>query len=300
MCKAIGIESYVISGYTTDKVSNKIPELGHAWNAVKIKGEYLLIDNTWAAGYLIQKGNYVHEFRDEYFLIPPKEFIKTHVPFDPIWQFLNNPISNINLENKDFSSLHETGNFNYKDSIATIKDLDAITQIDKIIKRIKHSGITNKLIKSYVNASLEHLEIFKFNKWGTNYNNIYNIVDSAQGDINKGIFFNNTFIEYFNKRFRKPKISDNQIKNAIDKANLHFYHGKKILKKSKQLFNELQYSGKSNKNLKLIENHKQELIGFITELEVKILEIEPSMKRNTIYSKKYLKKWKPLRIFVPY
>jgi hypothetical protein len=52
--------------------------------------------------------------------------------------------------------------------------------------------------------------------------------------------------------------------------------------------------------IKLTENYKQGLIDFITELERKILEVEPSMIKNNDYSKRYLKKWKPLRDFVPY
>jgi hypothetical protein len=207
MCNSIGIESFVISGYTQEINSSEIPEISHSWNAVKIEGDYLFLDNTWAAGYVNYKGNYVHKFIDEYFLIASKEFIKTHVPFDPIWQFLNNPISNFNLKNKDFKNLHNNGSFNYKDSISTMKTLDSITLIKKIIKRVTQSGITNKLIQKYVNESKEQIELLKYSKWISDYNDINKIVNTAQDGINTGINFNNTFIDYLNKRFRNPKIS---------------------------------------------------------------------------------------------
>ena len=300
MCNSIGIESYVIVGYTPEIDSNEIPEISHSWNAVKIEGDYLFLDNTWAAGYVNYKGNYVHKFIDEYFLIPSKEFIKTHVPFDPIWQFLNNPISNFDLKNKDFTNLHVNGNFNYKDSISTMKTLDSITRIKNKIKRITQYGITNKLIQKYLNESKEQIEHLNFSKWVVYYNDITKIVNSAQDEINMGINFDNTFIDYLNKRFRNPKISDSQIENNIDKANLHLYQGINQLKKSKKLIYSLKYSGENMKKIRLTKDYKKRLIDFITELERKILEVEPSIINNTNYSKRYLKKWKPLRNFVPY
>jgi len=300
MCNSIGIESYVISGYTPEIDNNEIPDISHSWNAVKIEGDYLFLDNTWAAGYVNYKGNYIHKFIDEYFLISSKEFIKTHVPFDPIWQFLNNPISNLEIENKDFTNLHNSGNFNYKDSISTMKTLDSITLIKKKIKRITQSGITNKLIQKYVNESKEQIENLTYNEWISTFNDTNKSVNKAKDEINMGINFDNTFIGYKNKRFRNPKIADTQIENTIKNANVHFYQGKNELKKSRKILYRLEYSGKNKEKLKLTEKHKQELIDFINELEYKILEVEPSIIKDTDYSKRYLKKWKPLRDFVPY
>ncbi|TVZ15431.1 transglutaminase domain-containing protein [Maribacter sp. MAR_2009_72] len=300
MCKSIGIESFVIAGYTRQLDSYEISELDHAWNAVKINGNYLFVDNTLAAGFLDYKGNYIHEFSDDYFLIPPKAFIKTHVPFDPIWQFLDNPISNVDFKNKDFSKLSKVGNFAYKDSISTIEKMDILTQIKKKIERIKKSGITHRLIQKEIKEDEELVENLKYNKWISNFNDINKRVNEARDEINMGINFDNTFIGYTNKRFRNPKIEDSQIENTIEKANLHFYQGKNQLKKSKQLLYGLEYSGQNIENLKLTEKHKKGLIDFIIQLEYKILEVEPSIIKDTDYAKRYLKKWKPLRDMVPY
>ncbi len=300
MCKTIGIKSFVISGYTRQMDANEISELNHAWNAVKINNQYLFIDNTLAAGYLNHKGSYVHEFSDDYFLIPPKDLIKTHVPFDPVWQFLDNPINNVDFKNKDFSKLSIAGNFDYKDSISMIIGLDTITRIRKRIERIKKSGITHHLIREYVEESEQEIENLKYIRWVSSYININKMVNNAKDEINLGISFDNTFIGYMNKHFRNPKVEDEQIKNTIEKANLHFFSGKRQLKKSKELLNGLEYSGKGTENLRLTEEHRQGLIDFVIELEYKILEVEPSIVKNTDYAKRYLKKWKPLRPWVPY
>ena len=66
----------------------------HAWNAVKINGAWYLLDSTWGAGYTDEQNNFVFDFDDEYFLMPPEQFIYTHFPEDAKWQLLSTPISN--------------------------------------------------------------------------------------------------------------------------------------------------------------------------------------------------------------
>ncbi|KAB7530791.1 hypothetical protein F8C76_04645 [Flagellimonas olearia] len=300
MCESIGIESFIISGYTREWDSKEISQLDHAWNAVKINNQYLFIDNTFAAGYLDHNDDYVHEFSDDYFLIPPKDLIKTHVPFDPLWQFLDNPINNMDFKNRDFSKLNISGDFDYRDSIATMTKLDSIIRIKKKVARIKRSGITNRLIQEYINEREEQIENLTYGRWVAIFNGISNMTNDAKDEINLGISFNNIFFGYMNKGFRNPKIDDQQIKSTIEKVNLHFYQGKNQLKKSKDLLNGLEYSGKNVEHLKSSVNHKQELIDFIAEMEYKLLEIELSIVKNTDYANRYLKKWKPLRPWVPY
>lgn len=300
MCESIGIESFVITGYTRQLSSNEISKLDHAWNGVKINDSYFFIDNTWAAGHLSYKGNYVHEFADNYFLILPKKFIKTHVPFDPVWQFLNNPITNVEYEKMDFSKLSKSGDFIFKDSISTIAQMDSITQIKRKIDRILKSGVTNKLIEEEIYADKELIESLKYDKWISNYNAINDKINSANDEINMGISFENIFIGYMNKNFRNPKIEDSEIKSTIDKVNEHFYQGKNQLEKFKQSAYRLEYSGKNKEYLRLTKNHKKTLIDFIVQLEHTILKVEPSIIKDTDYVKRYLKKWKPLRAMVEY
>jgi transglutaminase/protease-like cytokinesis protein 3 len=65
----------------------------HAWNAVRIEGQWRLLDSTWGAGYLSPAGEFVRAFNAHYFLTPPELFIYDHLPEDPQWQLLDPPIS---------------------------------------------------------------------------------------------------------------------------------------------------------------------------------------------------------------
>lgn len=115
MCKEVGIKSYIVSGFTKDH-TNKIADLSHAWNLVIIDSSYFFIDVTWAAGYVSDE-KFFPQFSNKYFLVKPKEFIKDHMPFDPIWQILNNPINPEDFTKSNFSKLILNGNFDFKDSI---------------------------------------------------------------------------------------------------------------------------------------------------------------------------------------
>ncbi|KAF9402732.1 hypothetical protein BGZ94_004845, partial [Podila epigama] len=65
----------------------------HAWNAVRIHGEYLLIDSTWGAGICdLATRSFRKQFRPFFFLLRPNRLIYTHWPNDPNEQFLDPPI----------------------------------------------------------------------------------------------------------------------------------------------------------------------------------------------------------------
>ena len=97
MCHIVGIESNVIVGYgrTGESEIGKQPgRPNHAWNSVKINNEWYLMDITWASGYVSSKTNKFHkDFRKEYFLIKPKDFVKRHYPEDPGFQYLDEKVT---------------------------------------------------------------------------------------------------------------------------------------------------------------------------------------------------------------
>jgi len=83
--------------------------INHAWNAVRIDGEWHLFDATWGAGY-VNGRDFIRRYREFYFDTPPEEFIFTHYPEDTSFQVLNNPVSRRDffrlprLDGKDFGT----------------------------------------------------------------------------------------------------------------------------------------------------------------------------------------------------
>jgi len=87
ICDLLGIEAAVIKGYVRNDASEigKVPNrTNHAWNAVKIDDNWLILDATWAAGFEYN-GRWVRKFNDYFFNIPTHKIFKTHYPEDSIW-----------------------------------------------------------------------------------------------------------------------------------------------------------------------------------------------------------------------
>ncbi len=94
LCDIAEIETVTFRGYAkwyTYKPSHVYSRTTHAWNAVKLENEWYLIDSTWGAGNL--KGrNFEKRYKDFWFLTPPNAAIFSHLPEDPKWQLLVEPI----------------------------------------------------------------------------------------------------------------------------------------------------------------------------------------------------------------
>ena len=99
---AMGLQVQVVSGwskgygYTSGQRFNG--PTNHAWNAVRIGGEWRLMDPTWGAGYLDQRSQFVRRFQEHYFLTAPDAFVFDHLPQDSRWQLLERPISSAEYE----------------------------------------------------------------------------------------------------------------------------------------------------------------------------------------------------------
>lgn len=89
LCELVSLECEVITGSSRTRNSDigKLPRNSdHAWNAVKINGQWNLLDATWGAGY-INGNRFTKVFTDYYFFTPPWQFALNHFPEDTRWLF---------------------------------------------------------------------------------------------------------------------------------------------------------------------------------------------------------------------
>jgi len=97
LAEAAGLEAEVITGHSRGagyQAGRRVDASSeHAWNAVRIRGSWGLLDCTWAAGWMDDSGRLVRRFTDHYFLTPPEVFVDDHFPEDSHWQLLAPPIS---------------------------------------------------------------------------------------------------------------------------------------------------------------------------------------------------------------
>ena len=145
MAAIADLESYLINGIVRNEFG-VMEEFSHAWNGIKIDSSYYMIDVTWAAGY-VSNDQYVHRFRDNYFLKLPSEFIKDHMPFDPIWQFLTSPINYDDFDLGHFSNTEARGQFSFSDSIFNFQNQSVLNQNSGSHRRMLQCGKANDLIR---------------------------------------------------------------------------------------------------------------------------------------------------------
>jgi transglutaminase-like putative cysteine protease len=94
LAREAGLEVVTISGSAKGYgyVPGEQVSSNHAWNAVRIEGQWHGIDATWGAGHVDKEKGFVKELSEEWFLVPPEQLILSHFPADPARQFLKQPI----------------------------------------------------------------------------------------------------------------------------------------------------------------------------------------------------------------
>ncbi|MEO6668273.1 MAG: transglutaminase domain-containing protein [Ferruginibacter sp.] len=178
-----GIQSFVISGYT--KQSGFIEKNGHSWCAVKIDDEWLLCDPTWDEGY---------SSHANYFLVPPSLFIQSHMPFDPIWQLLDPPISQQAFYSGNYLLGKGQTKYDYADSIKTFLQMTELQQLEATAARMRKAGIGNEQTRirlAYLNMQAS---IIYESRDMAEYNAAVEYVNKA-----RNIF--NDFVQYRNNYF---------------------------------------------------------------------------------------------------
>ncbi len=204
LCESSGITCAVIAGYT--RSGTRIEPYSHAWVGVKINDVWLVCDPTWASGSAV--GNkYVRRFTWDYCLVEPAVAIKTHMPFDPMWQFCQHPITHKMFAEKRFVNSNPKI-FAFNDTINMVQHLGSTEKYRNQVARITRYGLVNPLIKSHV-ANLQELTKT------VSYNQSVSSVNEAIDFYNQGIKSYNKYILFKNNRF-KPEISPKALVAMVD------------------------------------------------------------------------------------
>jgi hypothetical protein len=127
MCRLAGIETEVVTGYSRRyNFTQKRPFTwsDHAWNAVKLGGNWYLLDATWEhKGY----GKTGVRIGSRCFLTDPRAFVTDHLPENPAWQLLPCPISLADFTRSvpDIQSTlaHRDTCFYFADSLAALRQM---------------------------------------------------------------------------------------------------------------------------------------------------------------------------------
>ena len=205
ICTKLNIKSYVVEGYT--KQNGYADYIPHAWCAALIDSAWFLFDPTWGSGY-VNNGKFYRKINSEYFKVSPSVLIKSHMPFDFLWQFLYYPVNNQEFYEGKTLINKAKPYFSFPDSINAYDKQSEYEKLTASAARIESNGKKNGLIYDRLQQIKREIEYQKNSKSVALYN-------SAVADYNEGINSFNEFIQFRNKQF-EPKRSDFAIKAMLD------------------------------------------------------------------------------------
>lgn len=178
LCKKIGINSFVIYGYT--KQNGRVDRTAHTWCAALVDNHWYLYDPTWDMGYSSE----LHFYK-----ILPTEFINSHMPFDPLWQFLDYPVSHSRFAGK--TDERPVTYFNVEDSLKNYFVMDSLERFQSSVKRMAAFGIYNSKIKTNYLFQKMNIEIINQGREVDLYNEGVALLNEAVTGLNDFIMFRN-------------------------------------------------------------------------------------------------------------
>lgn len=185
-----GIKSYIIHGYT--KQNGRVDYLPHIWCASYIDTAWYLFDPTWGSGY-VSRGRYVNQLNGYYFMAKPERLIRSHIPFDPMWQFLNYPKTHHEFKKSGYKPDSTKAYFNYTDTLKTWESSTEIQRAFSAARRIEQSGVTNNFVAAKLRVVKGDAEYLSNKIAAQKY-------DTAVSRYNEGIQVFNRFIGYRNEQ----------------------------------------------------------------------------------------------------
>lgn len=145
----LGIEAQVLKGYVRNSaldIGRVPPSTNHAWNSVKINNKWILLDATWAAGY-VYNGKWVKDYNEYFFAVDPKKISLTHYPDDRKWlialnydslqDFYNQPIYSQGFLRKEV------------EVISPVKGTIEVSRSKKVVLKFKNLPPTDRLFYNY-------------------------------------------------------------------------------------------------------------------------------------------------------
>lgn len=92
LCRLSQIPVWYVAGYGKEAIRPDSIET-HAWNVIKVNGEWSLFDVTWASNALESDSSDLNVEFERYFMSVPDVFQKGHLPYDPVFQLTKETVT---------------------------------------------------------------------------------------------------------------------------------------------------------------------------------------------------------------
>jgi len=258
ICRKAGLRSFAVEGYT--RQNNSLDKISHAWNIVFTDNKWSLYDPTWDAG----PAGY-EPVNIKYYQAPPSVFIQSHMPFDPMFQLLNYPVTYREFSNDNIKSKNGVAYFNYADTLSKFENAEPLQRYTSAYERIQDNGVPNSMVKTKLTQLRFEIEV------------IYQVRDSvlyndAIADYNRATNEFNNFIAYRNNQF-KPEKTDVEVQSTFDDIEKKIASARRKLKGVNQSKATLTLdTGDIEYALNTLSNHVKEQEAFTKNYKATVEE----------------------------
>ncbi|WP_160713567.1 transglutaminase domain-containing protein [Chitinophaga solisilvae] len=207
-----GIPALLLSGYTFS--NGRMDNASHAWVAVWLDNQWQIVDPTWGSGYTMN-GKYTAKLDWKQFLVAPAVSVKTHVPFDPLFQFSEYPLRHEEIRDAKWTAGAARPLFGYKDTLAAYESATYLDRIRSMAGRIDRYGVTNQLIAAELHYLMNVIRVEQHNQEVTAQNGQVHRLNEAGSVYNMVVNTFNDYVVFKNNQFA-PSKPDKEIQEWVN------------------------------------------------------------------------------------
>lgn len=212
VARRAGIPAMMVTGYP---MTNGRPDnASHAWVAVQPDNEWKMVDPTWGSG-SVTNNKYTPRLNWKHFLADPHEYLKTHVPFDPLFQFSEYPLRHDEIRDGKWGGGTDQPVFVFRDTLAAFNKMPALAKSENMAARIGRSGVTNQLISAELTFLINQLTVARQNAGIMEQNRVADQINECSRLYNRLTNTFNDYVNFRNKQF-SPVRPDEEIREWID------------------------------------------------------------------------------------
>lgn len=215
LSKLMGIPSATISGYTRN--NGNLDPTPHMWIASFVDGQWQLSDPTWASGSIVNK-RFKATFDSSYFLRPASLMLQTHMPYDPIWQLVDEPLSHRGFITGDETL--KTAVLDYEAEISYFLNSPDLERYMAEWKRIKYQNIRHQALNYRLEYLEKSIQIEEHNTFLGSLREVNSLYNQAVQKYNQAV-------EMYNKN------------KSLNEVSLLIQQAEALLSEAKLTFNDL-------------------------------------------------------------
>lgn len=125
--------------------------------------------------------------------------IRTHMPYDPIWQLLPSPYTYDEFDKSTYNPQNDSRDkCNFNDSILIYVQQSRIQQLTSSYLRAQHNGTANPLVDYYLQLTQSNINVYKQRQ-------VYEVYLKAMKLYNQSTDLHNEFIRLQRQKFKTEK-----------------------------------------------------------------------------------------------